>query len=105
MLFEILTDKEIEELKERAIRQRSFYAANLLRCEAGERSLPEGQASSIALCALQRRPRYAGRPQYPGTVRTRRLADTPVSRGKRLTLFKRDDIEAAQLRISWGELP
>jgi hypothetical protein len=30
---------------------------------------------------------------------------TPVRRGKRLTLFKRDDIEAAQLRVSWGELP
>jgi hypothetical protein len=29
----------------------------------------------------------------------------PVRRGKRLTLFKRDDIEAAQLRISSGELP
>jgi hypothetical protein len=31
MLFEILTDKEVEELKERAIRQQNFYAANLLR--------------------------------------------------------------------------
>jgi hypothetical protein len=30
---------------------------------------------------------------------------TPIRRGKRLTLFKRDDIEAAQLRVSWGELP
>ena len=29
----------------------------------------------------------------------------PVKRGKRLTLFKRADIEAAVLRISWGELP
>ncbi len=29
----------------------------------------------------------------------------PVRRGKRLTLFKRDDVEAAQLRISWGEFP
>ena len=29
MLFSILTDKEIEELEERAIRQRNFYAANL----------------------------------------------------------------------------
>jgi hypothetical protein len=33
MLFSILTDKEIEELKERAIRQRNSYAANLLRRE------------------------------------------------------------------------
>jgi hypothetical protein len=40
MFFEILTDKEIEELKERAIRQRSFYAANLLRWVADERSQP-----------------------------------------------------------------
>jgi hypothetical protein len=30
---------------------------------------------------------------------------TPVRRGKRLTLFKRDDIEAAQLCVTWGELP
>lgn len=29
----------------------------------------------------------------------------PVRRGKRLTLFKLADIQAAQLRISWGELP
>jgi hypothetical protein len=40
MFFEILTDKEIEELKERAIRQRNFYAANLLRWKADERSRP-----------------------------------------------------------------
>jgi len=40
MLFEILTDKEVEELKKRAIRQRNFYAANLLRWEAYERSQP-----------------------------------------------------------------
>jgi hypothetical protein len=40
MLFAILTDKEIKELKERAIRQRNFYAANLLRWEADERSQP-----------------------------------------------------------------
>jgi hypothetical protein len=31
MLLEVLTDQEIEELKERAIRQQNFYAANLLR--------------------------------------------------------------------------
>ena len=31
MVFEILTDKEIEVLQEKAIRQRNFYAANLLR--------------------------------------------------------------------------
>jgi hypothetical protein len=30
---------------------------------------------------------------------------TPVRRGKRLTLFKRNDIEAAQLLVTWGELP
>jgi hypothetical protein len=40
MLFEILTDKEVEEFKGRAIRQRNFYAANLLRWEADERSQP-----------------------------------------------------------------
>jgi hypothetical protein len=40
MLFQILTDKEIEELKVQAIRQRNFYAANLLRWEADERSQP-----------------------------------------------------------------
>ena len=40
MVFEILTDKEIDELKERAVRRRNFYAANLLRWEAEERSQP-----------------------------------------------------------------
>ena len=30
---------------------------------------------------------------------------TPVRRGKRIRLFKRDDIEAVQPRVSWGELP
>ena len=40
MVFEILTNKEIEALKERAIRKRNFYAANLLRWEAEERSQP-----------------------------------------------------------------
>ena len=35
MVFKILTDKEIEELKERAVLQRNFYAGNLLR--KGER--------------------------------------------------------------------
>jgi hypothetical protein len=29
----------------------------------------------------------------------------PVKRGKRLTLYRRTDIEAALQRISWGELP
>lgn len=38
MLFEVLTDKEIEELRERTIRERNFYSANLLPWEAEERS-------------------------------------------------------------------
>jgi hypothetical protein len=29
----------------------------------------------------------------------------PVKRGKRMTLFRRADIEAAIQRIKWGELP
>jgi hypothetical protein len=40
MVFEILTDKEIEALRERAARQRNFCAANLPRWEAEERSQP-----------------------------------------------------------------
>jgi hypothetical protein len=40
MVFEILTDKEIEELKERAVRQQNFNAANLLKWETDERSQP-----------------------------------------------------------------
>ena len=104
MLFSILTDKEIEELQERAIRQRNFYAANLLRWEADERIPGDGKASSIAVCAVQRRLAscWAAGASWNG-------ANAPVGlhplRGKRLTLFKRDDIEATQLRISWGELP
>jgi len=30
---------------------------------------------------------------------------TPLRPGKRLTIFKREDVEATQLRVSWGELP
>jgi hypothetical protein len=29
----------------------------------------------------------------------------PVCRGKRMTLFKRADVEACIARIGWGELP
>jgi hypothetical protein len=29
----------------------------------------------------------------------------PVKRGKRMTLFRRKDIEAAIARIGWGEMP
>lgn len=29
----------------------------------------------------------------------------PVCRGKRMTLFKRQDVEACIARIGWGELP
>jgi hypothetical protein len=29
----------------------------------------------------------------------------PVRRGKRMTLFKRQDVEACVARIGWGELP
>jgi hypothetical protein len=103
MLFEILTDKEIEGLKERAIRQRNFYAANLLKWEAEERSQPMAKPvqSPFVRCKA---PLHAGWSLHPLTVRTRRLVH-PVRRGKRLTLFKRNDIEAALLRVSWGELP
>jgi hypothetical protein len=52
MLFEILTDKEIEELQERAIRHRSFYPADLLRWEAHERSqlMAKPVQSPFVLC-------------------------------------------------------
>jgi len=64
MLFEILTDKEIEELKERAIRQRSFTPQ--ICCGWKQTSDPSRwEASSIAVCALQRRPRHAGRSLHP----------------------------------------
>jgi hypothetical protein len=58
MLFEILSDKEIEELKERAIRQRNFYAVNLLQWEAYERSRPMAKppwaSKGASLCKLDR---------------------------------------------------
>jgi hypothetical protein len=104
MLFSILTDKEIEELQERAIRQRNFYAANLLRWEADERSqaMAKPVQSPFVRCK-DARVMLGGRSILERCERAGWL--TPVRRGKRLTLFKRDDIEAAQLRISWGELP
>jgi hypothetical protein len=104
MLFEILTDKEVEELKERAVRQRNFYAANLLRWEADERSraMAKPVQSPFVRCK-NARDMLGGRSILERCERAGWL--TPVTRGKRLTLFKRDDIQAAQLRVSWGELP
>jgi hypothetical protein len=103
MLLEILTDKEIEELKERAIRQRNFYAAKLLRWEADARSQPmtEPVQSPFVRCK-DARVMLGSRCILERCERAGWL--TPVRRGKRLTLFKRDDIEAAQLRVSWGEV-
>jgi hypothetical protein len=104
MLFVILADKEIEELKERAIRQRNFYAANLQRWEADERSQPMAKpVQSPFVRCKDARVMLGGRSILEQCERAGWL--TPVRRGKRLTLFKRDDIEAAQLRVSWGELP
>ena len=104
MFFEILTDKEIEELQERAIRQRNFYATNLLRWEAYERSQPMAKpVQSPFVRCKDARVMLGGRSILERCERAGWL--TPVRRGKRLTLFKRDDIEAAQLQISWGELP
>jgi hypothetical protein len=104
MLFGVLTDKEIEELKERAMRQRNFYAANLLRFEAEERSQPMAKpVQSPFVRCKDARVMLGGRCILDRCECAGWL--TPVRRGKRLTLFKRDDIEAAQLRVSWGELP
>ena len=104
MLFSILTNKEIEELQERAIRQRNSYAANLLRWEADERSQPMAKpVQSPFVRCKDARVMLGGRSVLERCERAGWF--TPVRRGKRLTLFKRDDIEAAQLRVSWGELP
>jgi hypothetical protein len=103
MLFEILTNKGIKELKERVRRQRNFYSANLLRREAEERSRPMAKpVQSPFVRCKDARVMLGGRCILERCERAGWL--TPVRRGKRLTLFKRDDLEAAQLRISWGEL-
>jgi hypothetical protein len=65
MLFEILTDKEIEELQERAIRQRNFYAANLLRWEADERSRPMAKPVQSPFVRYKDARHHAGRSQHP----------------------------------------
>jgi hypothetical protein len=99
MVFAILTDSEIEELKETAIRQRNFYAANLLRWEADERSQPKAEPVQSPLVRCKdARVMLGGRCILELCERAGWL--TPVTRGKRLTLFKRNDIEAAQLRIA-----
>src|ERR1700745_4451459 len=99
MLFEILTDKEVEEFKERAIRQRNFYAANLLRWEADKRFRPMAKpVQSPFVRCKDARVMLGGRCILERCERAGWL--TPVRRGKRLTLFKRDEIEAAQLRFS-----
>ena len=76
MLFAILTDKEIKELKERAIRQRNFYSANLLRWEADERSQPMAEPVQSPFVRCKDARVHAGWSLHPGTVRTRRLAHT-----------------------------
>ena len=104
MLFEILTDKEIEEPKESVVRQGNFYAANRLRWEASERSQPMAKSvqSPFVRCK-EARVMLGGRCILERCERADWL--TPIRRGKRSTLFKRDDIAAAQLCVSWGELP
>ena len=104
MVFEILTNKEIEALKERAIRKRNFYAVNLLRWEAEERSQPMAKpVQSPFVRCKEARVMLGGRSILERCKRAGWF--TPIRQGKRSTLFKRVDIEAAQLRISWGELP
>src|SRR5258708_20337542 len=103
MLFEVTTEKENEKVKERAIRQRNFYAENRLRLEADERSQPMAKpVQSPFVRCKDARVMLGGRSILERCERAGWF--TPVRRGKRLTLFKRDDIEAAQLRVTWGEL-
>jgi hypothetical protein len=78
MVFEILTNKEIEALKERAIRKRNFYAANLLRWEAEERSQPMAKPVQSSFCTLQRGPRHAGWSQHPGTGANAPVGSRPL---------------------------
>jgi hypothetical protein len=86
------------------VRQLNFYAANLLRWEAYERSeaMAKPVQSPFVRCK-DARVMLGGRSILG--LRERAGWLTPVRRGKRLTLFKRDGIEAAQLRVTWGELP
>ena len=108
ILFEILTDNEVEELKERAVRQQSFYAADLLRWEAEERSqaMAKPVHSPFVRCK-DARVMLGGRCILERCERAGWL--TPVRRGKRLTLFKRGDIESratedlvGRVALNWG---
>jgi hypothetical protein len=91
----ILTDEEIEELKVQAIRQRNFYAANLLRWEADERSQPMATpVQSPFVRCKDARVMLGGRSILERCERAGWF--TPFRPGKRLTLFKRDDLEVAQ---------
>jgi hypothetical protein len=78
IFFEILTDKEIEALTERAIRRRNFY--DLKSAAVGSRrAIPaDGEASSIAVCTLQRGPRHAGWSQHPGTGANAPVGSRPL---------------------------
>ena len=85
-------------------KSRSFYAANLLRWEADARSQPMAKPvhSPFVRCK-EAGVTLGGRSILERCERAGWL--TPVRRGKRLTLFKRDDIVAAQLSVSWSEFP
>jgi len=76
MAFEIQTDKEIEELKKRAIRAAEFLRRKSATIRSRGAIPADGEAGSIAVCTLQRCPRYAGRSEHPGTVRACRLVHT-----------------------------
>jgi hypothetical protein len=103
MVIEILTDREIEKLNERAIRQRNFYAANLLRWEAERSQTMAKPIQSPFVRCKDARVMLGGRSILERCERSGWL--TPVRRGKRLTLFKRNDIEAAQPACLVGGLP
>jgi hypothetical protein len=93
MLFEILTDKEIEVGKERSGSE-SFTPQICCGGEADERSQPMSKpAQSPFVLCKDARAVLGGRSILERCERSGWL--TPVRGGKRLTLFKRDDIEAA----------
>jgi hypothetical protein len=86
MILEILTDKEVEELNERAIRQRNFYAANLL-LEAYERSQPMAKpVQSPFVRCKDARVMLVGRSILDRCERAGWL--TPVRRGKTINALR-----------------
>lgn len=102
-----MTDDELrtlfEEFRQRLATMSEQIAAEVIAALRAGRSQPEPLTPSELVRATEARRLLAGRGPLDRVVRAGWLR--PVSQSKRLTLFRRKDIEAVAYRISVEGLP